>query len=53
MGGRGEVGLKAGGDGIAEGVALLDGLKVGFAEVAAHDQPDAALVLEEGPRPPG
>jgi len=37
VGGWGEVGIEAGGDGIAEGVALLNGLEVGFAEVAAHD----------------
>lgn len=51
-GGGRKVGIKASGDGIAEGVALLDGLEVGFAKVAAHDQPDVALVLEEGPQPP-
>ncbi len=52
VGRGGEVGIKASGDGIAEGIALLDGLEVGFAEVAAHDQPNAAFVLEESPQPP-
>ena len=51
--GWGEVGIEASGDGIAQGIALLDGLEVGFAEVAAHDQPNAAFVVEEGPQPSG
>lgn len=32
-----EAGVEIGSDGIAQGVALLNGLEVGFAEVAAHD----------------
>ena len=42
-----QAGVEVGSDSIAQGIALLNGLEVGFAKVAAHDQTDATVVVEE------